>query len=224
MVSAERYIAPPDLITRMAEGVPIEFGREFKINDPHIASAPVISTIPMPSLIEVLDYDMAPDFEYNMGATITALISDCDAYVSLLVPHPGVPASRISITGNQLIVEVPLHWSKQPDEFDEWFKEIRAASNLIARNAANLLGIADAQVFAVDDAKPQRYNKINPIKDEARKEFMFWATKNFSIYSLGRFATWRPGLLLDDLVNDIRLIDKWIGRSNYDVALHMGRG
>lgn len=223
LVSADRFIAPPDLISRMAEGVSIEFDREFKINDPHAQGVPIISTIPMPSLVEVLDYDMAPDFEYRMGATITAHLSDCDAYISLMVPHPGEPASRVSITGSQLIIELPMHPQLQGDQVDEWFQGIKNDHNLIARNAANLLGIADSHVFAIDPPKLQQYNKINPVKDDMRKGFMFWATKNFSIYSLGRFATWRPGLLLDDLVQDIRLIDKWIGRSNYDVALHNGR-
>ncbi len=45
---------------------------------------------------------------------------------------------------------------------------------------------------------------------------MMWATDNFNIYSLGRFATWRPGLLLDDLVNDIRVIQKIADHGNYD--------
>lgn len=224
LVEAERYIAPPDLIERMATGVPIEFGREFRVNDPHAQGVPIISTIPMPALVEVLDYDMAPDFEYRQGATITAHLSDCDAYVSLLIPTPAEPASRVSITGNQLIIELPLHPSQQGDQIGEWFQSVRDEYVNIARNAANLLGIADTQIAAVDPAKLQYYNKINPVKDESRKEFMFWATKNFGIYSLGRFATWRPGLLLDDLVQDIRLIDKWISSSNYDVALHMGRG
>jgi hypothetical protein len=223
LVEAERFIAPTNLIGDMARDVDIEYGREFNITDPHANGVPIISTMPMPDLVEALDYSMAPDFEYRMGATITAWLSDCDAYISLLIPHPGEPASRISITGNQLIIELPLHPMLQADQIDEWFQGIRNGENLIAKNAANMLGIADAQIFTIDGAKLQRYNKINPVKDEARKGFMFWATKNFHIYSLGRFATWRPGLLLDDLVQDIRLIDRWIGRGGYDVALHMGR-
>jgi hypothetical protein len=224
LVEAERFIAPPDLIERMSQDVAIEYGREYSVVDPHANGTQIISTIPMPNLIEALDYQDAPEFLYHMGATITAWVSDCDAYVSLLIPHPNEPASRISITGNQLIIELPLHPRIQPDQIDKWFQSIRHSENDIAKEAANLLGIDASQIFNVDGAKLQRYNKINPVKDEARKGFMFWATKNFSIYSLGRFATWRPGLLLDDLVQDIRLIDRWIGRGSYDVALHMGRG
>jgi hypothetical protein len=207
LVSEERFIAPPDLISRMAEGVPIDFGRAFAPNDPHAQGAPTISTIPMPILMELLDYDMAPDFAYRSGVTITALVNNCDAYVSLLLPSPGDLPSRVSLTGNQMIIEIPgvLPPSRQAPE--------------IAREAAGLLGLGAENLYGISAPKVQQYNKIVPIKEDTRKEFMFWATKNFGIYSLGRYATWRPGLLLDDLVKDIRLIDGWIGRSNYDVAL-----
>jgi hypothetical protein len=67
LVSEERFIAPPDLISQMAEGVKIEFGREYDPNDPHVRGSNVISTIPMPALMELLDYDMGPDFNYREG-------------------------------------------------------------------------------------------------------------------------------------------------------------
>jgi hypothetical protein len=210
LVSEERYIAPPDLIERMAEGVQIEFGREYAPGDPHVRGASVISTMPMPSLMEALDYDMAPDFEYQSGMVIEATVENCDAYVSLLIPNPDEPFSRISLTGNQLLVEVPK-------------VEKLAQYESFAQHAAKVIGIRSEQIHSIRAPRYQSYNKILPIADEARKGFMFWATKNFSVYSLGRYATWRPSLLLDDLVNDIRLIDKWTRSSGYDMALHVGR-
>jgi large conductance mechanosensitive channel len=47
------------------------------------------------------------------------------------------------------------------------------------------------------------------------------ATINYGVYSLGRFATWRAGLLMDDLVQDVQKIDRWIGAGNYAVAQAM---
>jgi hypothetical protein len=52
---------------------------------------------------------------------------------------------------------------------------------------------------------------------------MFWASHNFNVYSLGRFATWRAGLLLDDLVNDIIQIENWISAGPYAVQKTMLR-
>lgn len=214
LVSEERYIAPPDFIPRMAEGVKIEFNRDYSPTDPHGNGVPVISTIPMPAMMEIADYDMAPEFRYKAGATITADLADTDAYVSLLVPNPNRPYSRVSITGNQLIIELP----KSDIGSDTFLDDVNKTRLEIAAICANLLGITSDKLSNVRFTVSP-YNKILPIKDEARKDFMFWATKNLDIYSLGRYATWRPGLLLDDLVKDIRLIDGWVGRSNYDVAL-----
>jgi hypothetical protein len=217
LVSEERYIAPPDLISRMAEGVKIEFGREYDPLDPHARAVPVISTMPMPALMEVANYDMAPDFQYKPGATITALVKNCDAYVSLLYPEPDVIWSRISITGDLLIIELPFDGDKAEGDLDAWIKDLDAPK--IAEGAAFELGVDAGSIYSIGAPKLAPYNKIIPIDDEARRAFMFWATNTDGIYSLGRYATWRPGLLLDDLVKDIRLIDGWIGRSNYHVAL-----
>jgi hypothetical protein len=209
LVSEERFIAPPDLISQMAEGVKIEFGREYDPNDPHVRGSNVISTIPMPALMELLDYDMGPDFNYREGWTLTALVRDCDAYVSLLVPAPEDPISRVSITGNQMIIELA--------------REPVATPTGTAWDAARKLGIETDVVYGVGELRRQTYNKIIPIDDESRKRFMLWATNNCHVYSLGRFATWRPGLLLDDLVKDVRLIDKWTRSSGYDMAVHAAR-
>jgi hypothetical protein len=87
----------------------------------------------------------------------------------------------------------------------------------IAARAADLLGLK--YDFYEVTSHPQKYAKITPIDDDERKSFMHWATVTHNVYSLGRFATWRPNLLLDDLINDIRKIDKWIGSTNkYDTA------
>jgi diacylglycerol kinase family enzyme len=92
-----------------------------------------------------------------------------------------------------------------------------------AWDAARKLGIETDAVYGVGELRRQTYNKIIPIDDESRKRFMLWATNNCHVYSLGRFATWRPGLLLDDLVKDVRLIDKWTRSSGYDMAVHAAR-
>jgi len=82
--------------------------------------------------------------------------------------------------------------------------------------AASWIGI-DAKRIGDVDIHEQKYAKILPVSDNERKRFMIWATEQFNIFSLGRFATWRPGLLLDDLVNDIRIIHRLAkGETAYD--------
>lgn len=194
-VSAERYIAPPDLIGRMAQDLDIQFntdGLDYK-------DRPKISTVPMPVLMKVLEYphrDQA-DFKWLPGVNVSANLPFTDAYISLLVPHPNYEFSRISITGQQLIIECPmLREVPEPDEVDS-----------ITTRALRLLGMNNTYIQA--QAKKQTYAKILPIEEGLRKDFIYWATKEHDVYSLGRFATWRPGLLLDDLVKDIQKIEKW---------------
>ena len=49
-------------------------------------------------------------------------------------------------------------------------------------------------------------------------------TNKYKIYSVGRFATWRQ-LLLDDLINDLKMIDSFItSDSNYSRLIHSQKG
>ncbi|MFN9110609.1 MAG: hypothetical protein ACK5XN_11135, partial [Bacteroidota bacterium] len=69
--AAERFIAPPDLVSRMAELVsaPIEYGSPFPfwIGD---LPGPVISTIPMPILAKALNYPRLDKMEFRSRSGI----------------------------------------------------------------------------------------------------------------------------------------------------------
>lgn len=200
-VSAERFIAPPDFIERLARGATIHFDQTVEILSPDL-HGPIISTIPMPQLMDILGF-AKPVFRFRPGWTLSAVIGECEAYVSLLIPKPG-PFSRLSITGNELIIE--------------------GSGEMPIIDPLRMLELAldhlgSPKVIRWGEYQENTYNKILPIDETARKQFMFWATDKHNIFSLGRYATWRPGLLLDDLVNDIRLIDRWVD-DRYSVAKH----
>lgn len=205
---AERWIAPPDLITQMAQRVDVKLDSKFE-DFGAAGFDPVISTIPMPALMQLLNYPHTDRFSFYSvpGVNIRAIVPNCEAYISLLVPDPDLPMSRISITGNELIVEC-LNQSRTDKTNDD---DILDASIELLGLPGNLDNITSSV---------QRYAKITPVNDDLRKDFMFWATDQFGIFSLGRYATWRPNLLLDDLVNDVRLIDRWITQGRYSIARH----
>lgn len=227
LVVEDRYIAPTDLIRRMANSsIKINYGTEFIPPAPVVGEwKPIISTLPMPVLMGLLKYPVRTPFYNIEGLNIRAIIvSGCDAFVSVLVPDPNLPMSRISITGDELIIEVPrfnfagLDGTANPHG-DELLMQIAEAN---IKTACELLGMDDLS-FLAGSIQPyrQKYSKVLPIDDDVRKDFIHWATDTHGIFSLGRFATWRPGLLLDDLVKDIRLIDKWISnKDRYAVARH----
>ena len=113
----ERYIAPINLIEQMAENVNISFGTEFKLRQNKSSiSMPIISTIPMPLLMALLEYKHDVNFDSYPGIVYTGTIKNCDAYVSVLFPGPE-PYSRATITGDQLIVELP-NCTEMPDRLD----------------------------------------------------------------------------------------------------------
>jgi hypothetical protein len=192
-----RFIAPPDLLRQMAELIdaPVEFGQDYPFwafND-----RPTISTIPMPSLMSILGYEFDPgDFNSRSGANVIVSLLDCDAYCSLYVADPTFPAARISITGDQMVAECYGGW-KPVDEFK------------FAGQCAEKMGLHRSQIAGVE-VKSQKYAKILPMPEDKRRRFVMWASEEHGIYSLGRYATWRPGLLLDDVVNDVRVIQRLI--------------
>jgi hypothetical protein len=214
-VEAERWIAPPDLLSRMAEGVDIRFNKDYSFSDLCFKThGKVISTIPMPFLMEKLNYPgPRPEFKFQNGVNIRAKVSDCDAYVTLYIPDPQFSFSRITLTGDELILEFP-GWNKE-----DLVDKVRSYLSV----AAPMIGIGKAEIKDVQ-VIPQKYAKIEPIDEEMRRTFIFWAsTLQGRAFSLGRFSCWRPGLMTEDLVKDVRLIETWIksGRmQGMDQTLH----
>lgn len=194
----DRFIAPPDLIRRMAAKVqcPISFGLSAEFTRDFTPKIPWVSTIPMPALMKQLNYHDIPDFNWKPGTNVIIQLANVSAYCSLYTPDPELPFARLSLTAHELIAECY-------DDIDLTENELH---NLVL-SAIYQFGISENEVMSVEQ-QSQRYAKILPIDERVRKHFIMWASENYNIYSLGRFATWRPGLLLDDLVQDVRVIQR----------------
>jgi hypothetical protein len=155
----------------------------------------------MPALMTQLNYPRAKEvtFQYQHGANINARIEGADVYGTLYFPDPRVDFYRASITGDRLTIEFASN-----DAIGVTFSANNCILDVL-RDFGISGGLPVVRDVVVSD---QKYAKILPIDDAVRKHFIIWASDNFSIYSLGRFATWRPGLLLDDVVNDVRVIQR----------------
>jgi hypothetical protein len=204
-----RFIAPPNLVELMAAGQVILY--DSKINNIKDLNGPVISTMPMPALMKLLNYNQQVEFRYQHGVNLVTKVQHSDCYVSQYFPDPKIAFSRATITGDELIIEFPGHETIDPDDLQHHVK-----------HALYFLGIDRSH--ADDDAiviRKQAYAKIEPIDNEIRRDFIYWATANHNVYSLGRFATWRPHLQMDDLIQDVHLIEQWMARQDrYAVASH----
>lgn len=206
-----RWIAPEDLIQQMADRVscPIRLSTPADFSGMNGHGEKVISTIPMPILMKALGW-VAPEFKSVSGYNITAWLSDVDAYATVYIPNPEYLANRVSLTGNKLTIEYARP-HELPSAVEMAVAEMVASQdylrNEVRAHLSKHFGLAGILIKGVQ-IKVQPYAKILPIDENLRRNFIIWASEKFGIYSLGRFATWRPGLLLDDLVQDIRVIER----------------
>lgn len=204
-----RYIAPPDFTQQMAKTLKIEYEApvvDLETIKSAALEAPVISTIPMPLLMKIAGWNNIPKFNSLPIWSIQMELVDpvVDVYQTIYYPDPDAAHYRASLTGNRLIIEF-----------------VRKPDNLVFDIDSILFdfGIRPWVIGSYGELKEQRFGKIAPISDDARKEFMYWMTREHNVYSLGRFATWRQ-VLLDDVVGDCDVIRRLISASGRRSAYH----
>jgi|TARA_R110000824_G_scaffold36912_1_gene114033 hypothetical protein len=211
--SVDRYIAPWELINTMSRNCKIEYDMKLTkaaVND--MGAAPTISTIPMPTLMDIMGWPDKPEFPTQKIWTQKARIEspDCKVHQTIYYPDPTVPYYRISLVGDVVISEF-----------------IRKPEANIGPHIMDVLledfGIKPNKL--VDMKSSEQYlGKIKPINEEIRKQFIFEMTTKYGIYSLGRFATWRQ-ILLDDVAEDVQHIENFIrSSSSYSRLIHSQKG
>lgn len=198
-----RYIAPGDLVSKMSQGVMVSYNMDAEeVIKGNTNNTPVISTIPMPELMRILEYPKQLSFVTKPIWTMNCDLEDVNVYQTLYVPYGGLDSPyRISVTGNRLTAE----WSQ---DFNR--------EQIIEQIIRLMFGYEGKINYTNPVFKKQSYGKIVTINEEERQRFILWATNEYNIYSLGRYATWRQ-ILLDDVLEDINIIDKFI-RQKTDYA------
>jgi len=208
-----RYIAPDNFIEQMASGLTIGYGVDglkYLLPDNRQDVGPIVSTLPMPMLMDATEYDgPRPDFRSLPGWSVSATIDNCDVFVTRYFTNTMKQYYRASITGNILNVEFA---GEKPAVSAAHFEQL-------VRDAVCSFGIFPDRILSVHEPKTSQYAKLATFSKEDRqkaKDFMFWATNQLGIFSLGRFATWRSGLLMDDVVDDVLKIERWMMQGNYE--------
>ena len=212
-----RYIAPDDLINQMSKGVNIHYDTNAKyfleqILDRNVNNSVVISTIPMPIMMELLKYPKRPEFVTQSVWTLNCDLIGSNVYQTLYLPYgDDTSPYRISITGNKLTAE----WTGEPSTGQ--------CFNIIERMMSVLFGHFAAIEFDHVRFHQQIYGKIVPIDEIERQRFILWATDHYNVYSLGRYATWKQ-ILLDDVLMDIEIIKQFLTqRTDYNRAKHYSK-
>ena len=206
-----RYIAPMDFINRMAVDLNIKYAMPFNgIKSSRGSEAdPVISTIPMPVMMDIIGWKHKPKFKHRPIWTYNVKISNpkVDVYQTIYYPDLDIPHYRASLCGDLLTIE----FVADPSE-----------GGLLAAILEDVLddfGLRDPLLNDFGGLKRQEYGKLVDCDDEARKDFIYTLTREYNIYSLGRFATWRQ-ILLDDVVEDVKIIQKLINSEGARQAYH----
>ena len=225
----ERFIAPSDFIARLGAQTCGKFVFGQSLKDAILASTktfpgaePIISTVPMPVLMEALGWGAigeVPAFGHQPGEVITVDLpkAEINVCVTVYLPNPEIRPYRASITDNRLIIEMT-------DANSSLVGDLVKTPEGIISQALDALGLWSPSLmsFCVREfqRKQMTYAKIVPIDEGVRRRFVMWASSVHGIYSLGRFATWRPSLLLDDVVNDVRVIQRLASNPGEAYAYH----
>lgn len=201
--SEERYIPPDNFAVLLEECCKIEY--ETEIQSAVGFTVPVVSTIPMPALAKITNNSSlsAIDFWHEPIVVHQWEIENCNSYCTIYFPDPKMAVYRATINGSTLIVESQGDIKK--DEFAIVFRS---------------LGILDASCVCTVENHIQKYGKIRDIDWHKRRQFIADMTIKHNIYSLGRFATWRPKVMMDDVLEDIFVIRRLIEEGHYASINH----
>jgi hypothetical protein len=215
----KRFIAPPDFIAQLEAQQVVKpfYGQAFTLHDLMEREArgmPTISTMPMPSLMSLLNYDHEVEFIYQDAWVITGDVDvPSDMCATIYYPSPDSPVTRATLTGTSVQIELM-------PQYDQTFD-----GRLLGSKVSDLVEEV-LHDFGLEgrggefEMKQQRYAKIQPIPEGERRRFIMWATDEFKVYSVGRFAVWKPGLLLDDVFHDIRKVQVMMrNECNYEGRL-----
>lgn len=195
---AQRWVAPDTLYEQLldAVGSRITWGAAADFAG---ARRPIISTAPLPATLGELSIATPLAFNRAPIAVHRMHVPKCDVFQTVYFPDHTTTLYRASITGSTLIAE----FVGEPS--DDWMDLVARAFWLPA----------GSELDAAVSPHRQRYGKIAPVDNDRRKQLLFKLTHEHSIFSLGRFATWR-NILLDDVVDDISVLKRLMRGSAYD--------
>lgn len=200
--TVERYIAPEDLVPQLLERFAsrIEWGRSVNTRDvPGNGDVAVLSTLPIGFLETLLplEFSCVPAFERQKISVKRWRVANCDLHQTVYFPDRSYDLYRASITGDLLIAEFVGDGAAHP----------------VVMDLCCAFGLAFKDLIPIDDVS-QEYGKIVPVDEGWRRSFVFQASQQFGVYSLGRFGTWR-NILIDDVLQDVNVIRRLLNTDSY---------
>jgi len=201
---AERFIAPQDFIPQLADMCAgrIELGRGITEGSLRELPRPLISTIPLPAML-TMTAEAPPDmaeFQREPVRVMKFRVAGADVFQTVYYPDAALPAYRVTLTGDEMIVEC-----SGAGALTQYHLEEIAAS----------FGLELKDLTALSTHR-QQLGKILPLPAPRRKALLLHLSRTQNIYSLGRFACWR-NILLDDVYEDYFRIRNMMALNEYDI-------
>jgi hypothetical protein len=171
-----------------------------------------VSTIPMAALIDSLELitnEMPMPSHAIMSEPITVMRLELGRSLmstvnqTIYFPENRFHTYRATLEGSTLIVEAIGDESK--DSILEEYEEICSVFGL----PSTLSNLTSFRKIGDENFHVQPIGKINEMDDEIRRDIIYQLTDHYSIYSVGRFATWRP-IRADQLVKDVQKVERMI--------------
>ena len=163
----------------------------------------VISTIPMYDSISQcgVEYDKSKyKFDKQEIVVTRYRIPNCNVYQTIYFPDLTDNVYRASISGNVMIVE----------QINDYPIDLFPPMDIFG-----VFGISSESIVWLDKTI-QKNGKIGEMDTDERKSLIYKLSRDYGIYSLGRFAIWK-NILLDDVWQDIQVIKKLMYKNNYDM-------
>lgn len=216
-----RYVAPPDLYERLVKmhRDRIYFNLPAQTIWQGQSHATYINTAPLPVIAKIaIGFQMDEAIEHGTQRASIRVdrfkVANCDVHQTIYFPEEDLRVYRASITGDTLIVEYIADANPENMRFSSEDSEVDFA-------VCAAFGL-DRYSLKLDGTVDQQYGKIVDLSKDVRQAALYELTRDYGIYSLGRFATWR-NILLDDVVKDIRVIDGLIKASDYGRFRNLAR-
>lgn len=203
-----RYLPPNNFIDKLKSMCRIEWGSKVNykwFTDSCPSEDKIISTIPMNTVLNILNIGLPSEFTYRSIWVNKYKLFGCDANCTIYYPDPDMAIYRASIVKSDLIIESmkPL---VNPEELYVVVESMGIDKSDLVLRTANF---------------KQTFGKINKIESKIRKKIIMDLTINYGVYSLGRFATWRPKVMIDDVFEDIFHIRRMIEDGGYSAIKHI---
>ena len=197
-----RWIAPEgfhNMLRSMCAGR-IFFNQNIT-NRSQMDDTKIISTIPIHSLAGIFGKELDKPPVVNSIYVTKLVVPDADLQQTIYFPDPDVDVYRATMTGNIMRIES--------------MEEITSEDERYVHDAFGIEYDILGKFFFKSHQQP--FGKLRPIDEQKRRDFIRMMSRDYGVYSLGRFATWR-NILLDDVLHDIHQIRRMMTQDEYEFS------